>query len=250
LGLIHDGKAKVIHLLGRLGYDLLPNRLSEDGRYDVVRPRARLSPWNVDRDFAAVRAAVAAHTYVDLYRLHELWQLAAGSAPLTGALVEVGTWRGGSGALIAASARRAGILDPIYLCDTFRGVVKAGDRDPFYEGGEHADTSREVVEELCSRLGLSGVEVLEGVFPEETARRIPTDVRVRFCHIDVDVHDSARDAFDWAWPRLVPGACVVFDDYGAEGCSGVTELVDAQRGLPDRVVIHNLNGHGIVVRTG
>lgn len=241
-------KAKVIHSLSRLGYDLLPNRVTQGARYETIRPRARLSPWNTDADFMAVQGLVARHTFVDVYRLYELWQLVSQSQPLEGVLVEVGTWRGGSGAMMAAAARRAGIVDPVFLCDTFRGVVKAGAHDPLYKNGEHADASAAGVRALCRRLSLEAVRVLEGVFPDETGRLVP-EGPVRFCHIDVDVYESARDALEWVWPRLCVGACVVFDDYGYEGCSGVTDLVDAQRSRAGCVVVHNLNGHGIVVRT-
>ena len=48
--------------------------------------------------------------------------------------------------------------------------------------------------------------------------------------------------------RLSPGGVAVFDDYGFPACPGVTKFVDEQRGLPDRLVFHNLNGHGIVVK--
>jgi O-methyltransferase len=50
------------------------------------------------------------------------------------------------------------------------------------------------------------------------------------------------------WPRLSPGGVVVFDDYGFSACPGVTKLVDEQRMRDDRLVLHNLNGHGILVK--
>jgi O-methyltransferase len=62
------------------------------------------------------------------------------------------------------------------------------------------------------------------------------------------VYRSAKDVFDWVWPRLEPGGMVVFDDYGFPACPGVTKFVDEQRLLGDRTVIHNLNGHGLVVK--
>ena len=89
--------------------------------------------------------------------------------------------------------------------------------------------------------------MLEGIFPEETASGI-ADQRFRLCHIDVDVYKSASDVFEWAWPRLASGGMAVFDDYGFPACPGVTRFVDEQRGQPDRLVLHNLNGHGIIVK--
>jgi O-methyltransferase len=47
---------------------------------------------------------------------------------------------------------------------------------------------------------------------------------------------------------MAPGAVAVFDDYGFPACPGVTRFVDEQRGKADRLVLHNLNGHGIVIK--
>jgi O-methyltransferase len=105
----------------------------------------------------------------------------------------------------------------------------------------------EIVEELMRRLGLDNVELLPGVFPEETGNRI-ADHTLRLCHVDVDVYQSAKDSFDWAWSRLSAGGVAVFDDYGFPCCPGVTKFVDEQRERADRLVLHNLNGHGIVVK--
>jgi O-methyltransferase len=165
-----------------------------------------------------------------------------------GVIIEVGVWRGGSGALLAARARGLGIGDPIYLCDTWAGVVKAGDTDLYYRGGEHSDTSVETVRSLVERMALPDVELLQGIFPDDTAEQISSDAAVRLCHIDVDVYKGASDVFDWVWERLSPGGVVVFDDYGGPATVGVGRFVDEQRRQPDRLVFHNLNGHGIIVK--
>ena len=89
--------------------------------------------------------------------------------------------------------------------------------------------------------------LLQGIFPDDTAAAIAAE-RFRLCHCDVDVYRSAKDVFDWVWPRLASGGVVVFDDYGFPACPGVTKFVDEQRLLDDRLVLHNLNGHGIVVK--
>jgi len=50
--------------------------------------------------------------------------------------------------LIATHAKNCGIADPIYLCDTFTGVVKSSTEDSDYENSEHNDTSLQLVEDL------------------------------------------------------------------------------------------------------
>ncbi len=233
----------------RLGYGLLRvTRASPGVDHELVVPTATWSPWNLDADFLATYEHTRPHTLKDKYRCWELWSLLAECRHLPGAIVEVGVWRGGSGALLATRARALGIDDPVYLCDTFRGVAKAGDDDPGYEGGEHANTSKERVRALVhDRLGLDRITLLEGVFPEDTADQIP-DPQIRLCHIDVDVYRSARDTLEWVWPRLPRGGVVIFDDYGFRHCDGVTKIVDEQRERDDRIVHHNLNGHGVVVK--
>jgi O-methyltransferase len=135
----------------------------------------------------------------------------------------------------------------VFLCDTWQGVVKTGPIDMYYRDGKHNDTSRAIVEALIRKLGLTNVELLQGIFPDDTGAEV-ADQKFRLCHIDVDVYQSASDVFDWAWPRLSPGGVVVFDDYGCPACPGVTRFVDEQRGRDDRLLMHNLNGHGIVVK--
>ncbi|HXW29706.1 MAG TPA: TylF/MycF/NovP-related O-methyltransferase [Xanthobacteraceae bacterium] len=219
-----------------------------DLTYAGIFPQAVYSPWRSDAEFRRAFAAVRAHTLVDVYRCYALWSLVgqAGKLP-PGDILEVGAWRGGSGCLMALRSRSAGLAGTVYLCDTFRGVAGAGELDSAYVGGEHADASEATVAALARRLGLDNVRVLAGVFPAETAHAIER-ATFRLCHIDVDVHDSARASFDWVWPRLVEGGMVVFDDYGFYSCAGVTRFVNAIAAAPDRLVLYNLNGHAVVIK--
>lgn len=215
--------------------------------YESVLPAATYAPWLSDRPFKETYETIEDYTMVDKYRCYELWKLVEESAKLNGALIEVGAWRGGSGALIAKKAQLSGIKDKVYLCDTFKGVVKAGVHDSTYKGGELADTSKAIVEEVLNKLKLDNTKILVGIFPEETGKLVDEKV-FRFCHIDVDVYQSAKDTVEWIWPKLVVGGMVVFDDYGFEGCDGVTRFVNEERNRKDGIVIHNLNGHAILVK--
>src|ERR1700687_1753935 len=137
--------------------------------HSQVWPFATYSPWLNDRAFTLLYNRVKHHTLADHYLCYDLWLLVAEAAKLgRGDLLEIGSWRGGTGCVIARRAELCKLPNKVYLCDTFKGVVKAGALDTFYKGGEHADTSPEIVNELVHRLGLRNVEVLTGIFPEET----------------------------------------------------------------------------------
>ena len=47
---------------------------------------------------------------------------------------------------------------------------------------------------------------------------------------------------------MVIGGVVVFDDYGGLLTNGISKLVDDEYVKKDRIVIHNLNGHALMVK--
>lgn len=235
-------KNAIRSIIHRAGYEVF--RLPPSG--ELVRPHATYAPWSADHEFRAVYEAIRGHTLVDIYRCYELWTLLQSVASIPGDIVEVGVYRGGTGALLARRAQALRLDATVYLCDTFRGMVKQGEKDPHYQGGEFSDTSEAAVQQLLASVG-SSAQTVSGIFPDESATLVRSSA-VRFCHIDVDVFQSAEDVLAWVWPRMPAGGIVVYDDYGFADCPGIVEHVDRQRSLPDRVVVHNLNGHAIVVK--
>ncbi len=233
-------------ILNLFGYQaVLESKPSAGNLFGLIQPQAKYSPWNVDEEFLKTYRMIKAYTLVDIYRCYELWTLVEQSRKLQGGIIEIGVYKGGTGALIAHKAKLCSIPDPVYLCDTFAGLVKAGPEDKgHYSGGEYSVT-RQYVEELAGRFHLDNVRILSGVFPEDTAKDVSVQ-QFRLCHIDVDVYGSARDVLDWVWPKMVVGGMVVYDDYGF--CAGVLKHVEDQRDKSDRLVIHNLNGHAVIVK--
>ena len=214
--------------------------------YGRIQPVSDYRPWDVDEEFRRVSEPLRSYTMVDDMRMYELWTLSAEALKRDGDLLEVGVWRGGSGALLAARAQAAGRRT--WLADTFQGVVKAGPKDEYYKGGEHANTTMDFVREALATLDdASDVEILEGIFPDDTGDQVRS-AQFCFVHVDVDVYQSALDVFEWAWPRMSVGGMVVFDDYGFYGCEGVTRCVDELRDGGDRVFFHNLNGHAVLLK--
>jgi O-methyltransferase len=218
--------------------------------YGPLIPNSNFCPWQNDNDFKETFKKISDHTLVDVYKGYELWKLADEVLKLSDNLnfIEIGVWRGGTGALLSKRMQRMNSKGILYLADTFTGVVKTGTKDTFYKDGEHKDASRKIVEDLFGSLQLNNYEILEGIFPDDTAHAIPANAQFGFCHIDVDVYQSAKDCLNWVWDKMAVGGIVVFDDYGFHRTDGVTKLGEEQRLLKDRIFIHNLNGHGIIVK--
>jgi O-methyltransferase len=252
-------KTKVISKwLDLIGYDyhLMKKSLFRNGpgnkkEYSLIKTTSTYSPWLSDKAFGDIFERIRHSTLVDIYRCYEIWSLVEEvlKLPGEGALLEVGVWRGGTSAIIGKRLLLLGSSEILYAADTFSGVVKSTGRDSTYKDGEHRDTSLDAVTNLLhGELGLKNIKILQGIFPEDTRHLIPPGQRFRFCHIDVDVYQSARGILDWIWEKLLPGGIVLFDDYGFITCDGITQFVNEQRKLKDRLCFYNINGHAILIK--
>ena len=217
--------------------------------HETVTPTSTYAPWRDDEAFQETLRLVRGITLVDMYRLWELWMLVAKSAQLhRGVIIEVGCWLGGTAALIGRRADLCRIREPFHVYDTFKGIPPAlvSASDPYYHGGEHAAT-REGVFQTLARFGVKNFQCIAGIFPNSSIMG-PFDA-VRFAHLDVDLYESAKRCTEAIFPRLVPGGMIVYDDYGFRTTPGVTKYVNEVAAGTPYPVIHNLNGHAILIRT-
>ena len=217
---------------------------SPDIIHHAIVPSATYAPWLSDDHFMSLYDAIKNHSLVDIYRCWELYTLGHQLSDINGCYLEVGVWRGGTGALLADVANNYG--KTVYLADTFSGVVKASHEDTVYYGGEHSDTSVEIVQTLMQDLKLANVEILEGIFPDQTGDQIPQNIALLHC--DVDVYESAAHIISFVQDRLCSGGVIVFDDYGFDSCVGITRLVNKLKSDPKWFFVHNLNGHALLIK--
>jgi O-methyltransferase len=199
-------------------------------------------------EFLAEHGKLGTRTLVDLDRCHDLWQLVTQACKVKGDIIEVGVWRGGTGFLLCRRAAQSSATKNVYLCDTFTGVVKAGEKDNTYVGGEHADADVHGVIGFLSSNDLVNYRIVRGIFPDETGPML-CDLEFCMAHIDVDVYHSAKDAFDFVWRRMPVGGIVVFDDYLWPPCEGITTLVDEIRASIGNVFIHTVPYHAVFIKT-
>ena len=225
-------------------------RYQVDGlEFDFIASNGTYAPWFEDEKFLKIYSEIKEHTLVDMYRCFELSELVENIHRLDdkAAIIEIGVWRGGTAAIISNKLKALNAKNTFFIADTFTGVVKASEKDNQYKGGEHADTSLEIVENLLADK-YDHLETLIGIFPDETAGLIRHKEKFGLCHIDVDVYKSAKDIVDWIWDKLIIGGIIIFDDYGFSSCTGIIKYVNEQKSLKDRIILYNLNGHAIMIK--
>lgn len=182
-------------------------------------------------------------------RFQELVRLLGEVLELEGDIAECGCFRGLSSHLMLAELKRA---DPAYagrgyhVFDSFEGLSEPGAADAV--SGNDAVAER--VRQMCRRgwfaaplevvrqglAGFPGVHFHPGWIPASFAG-VP-EQRYRFVHLDLDLHDPTRDALEYFFPRLVPGAIVVCDDYGWPGERKAIDEFCARQGLALETTAH------------
>ncbi len=213
-----------------------------------MQPTGIYAPWEEDEAFHTIFNGIRDFTVVEIGRCWELYDLVFQTSHLEGIILEVGCWKGGSGVVLAQASRLCDPATPVYLCDTFVGTVKGGEVDGEYmKDGCFNEATVAGVQKLVFKYNLQNIKILEGVFPEDTSKHIKEE-KIKFCHIDVDTYQSAKDIYEWVWPRLSVGGVLVYDDYGNLPTPGIRKHVSEIRCGIDRVFIYNVNEHAILIK--
>jgi hypothetical protein len=149
---------------------------------------------------------------------------------LGGATAECGVRFGKGSFFFLAGARDADPtwMAPHLLFDSFAGLPEPTEAD---EGTTRRDAWKagqlavpeEVVRRQLKRFDQQCV-FRPGWIPQSFEGL--GDQRFGFVHVDLDLHDSTRDAFQYFYPRMLRGGLMLCDDYGFSSCPGVTRAVD------------------------
>jgi len=202
-----------------------------------VYPKYKFSEYGriflEDREFlAAYERFMDPGNWHSLDRKYTLVQLLGLTLDVEGDVAECGVHRGGSAWLMCRAIRPYAKLN--HLFDSFEGLSQ-----PLAVDGDHWSAGALRVEEAVVRENLrefDNVVFHRGWIPQRFA-----DVQEKpfaFVHVDVDLYEPTRDSTAFFYPRLSPGAVILFDDYGFATCPGAKRAVDdffADK--PERIVM-------------
>jgi O-methyltransferase len=191
---------------------------------------AHYSPFLEDPEFASLYDRMAAHWFPGLlmdarWRMWLLTRYALHARHLPGNYAEFGTYRGGCAWMVLSTTDLTG--RELHLFDTFEGIpesnltaveLRAG------MGGQLNDTSVGYVEEL-----LKPWDPIPRLWPGDVFETVPDTETgdLAFVHLDLNAAAPTGHVLAHVYDRLVPGAVVVFDDYGWRGYSDQRRVIDA-----------------------
>ncbi|HET7672192.1 MAG TPA: TylF/MycF/NovP-related O-methyltransferase [Burkholderiales bacterium] len=158
---------------------------------------------------------------------------------LEGLVVECGCFRGLSSHLMCSRLKGN---HPAFdgggyqIFDSFQGLSPPRPEDaPGGAGGPHAldvqpGRFAARLEDVKRALAaFPGIEYFPGWIPDAFPKE--GGGPCRFVHVDVDLYQPTKDALEHFWPRLVPGALMVCDDYNWPGGKRAVDEFCRARGI-------------------
>jgi O-methyltransferase len=243
-GFVRAFHAPVRKMFAALGFDVQYFGRVARGIPDADAYQPRFRPWQPEvwqRRFAPTRGK----TLVSddrLYVLATLLQQALATCP--GHAVECGVYRGGTARLLLDTMRATKPDRRLFLCDTFSGMPETDPAADLHRKGDFSDTS---LERVRAYLGdAREVSFVPGIIPESLAPLAAE--RFCFVHVDLDLYSSVIAAARFFYNRVVPGAFLIFDDYGFASTPGARRAVDEFFGDKPETPLALASGQCIVVK--
>jgi len=131
---------------------------------------------------------------------------------IVGAVAEIGVWRGTRFVEYVKATSKKGFVSHAF--DSFRGMGKPGLLDgSFYPEGRFDIGGPEAFHVLLKKMGIvKGYEVFAGYVPD-CFKNVKPEQKYSLIRIDLDHYQPTVEAAKWAWPRLLIGGWMVFDDF-------------------------------------
>jgi O-methyltransferase len=225
--------------LGRAGIYAAASRLSARNVPELIN-RAIWRPFVIEDRWRALYKSAQARTRGEASdnlfrqcRFYSTFQLADYAATLAdGDVVECGCWHGHSTLAIATLLAARGFQGRFHVFDSFEGGLsdfRAEDESFFALSAEEKQIQvRQFGSEFAFVQSVLAsfpfVELHRGWIPAVLAEYRPA--ATRFVHIDVDLYEPTKAALEYFWNSLVPGGCMVIDDYNHSVFEGATRAVD------------------------
>lgn len=133
---------------------------------------------------------------------------------LDGESAEIGCCSAGTSRLIVLMNRGR----RHWACDTFEGLVDAGDKDGDLKNGDFGNDEAKAAEVAARNRDLPEMQIVQGYFPSCAPEQMQTTYRL--VHLDTDTYRSMVDCFEWFAPRMVRGGVMLLDDVIGRGTEG------------------------------
>lgn len=254
-------KKCIRHILSNCGYSIYKNNLNctpcvydEDGLQSIHNHDFVNNPFFLSAYQRGVQASGGVDSRFQ-WRAHVVLWAAHYAKMLKGDFVECGVNKGFNSSAIMEYLSWNSLGKSFYLLDTFNGMDERflteeevcqgkleANQKILDEGGYERNV--EAVKENFSQW--QRVHIIQGSVPE-TLPQVEA-IEVAYLHLDMNCAIPELAAAEFFWSRLVPGAVMLFDDYGYKGYDSQKDALDGfarSKGVP---VLSLPTGQGIIIK--
>ncbi|VTR93087.1 Uncharacterized protein OS=Candidatus Nitrospira defluvii GN=NIDE3429 PE=4 SV=1: TylF [Gemmata massiliana] len=184
------------------------------------------------------------------WRTHILCWAARHALRLEGDFVECGVGYGFSSLVLCHYLDFNSTHRRFFLFDTFAGIPEA--QMSATERTERLSDNRQMYPECFSTVvntfePFPKVQLVRGCVPQ-TLSQVEIS-KVSYLHIDMNIAAPELAAIEYFWPKLTPGAVVVFDDYGWEKYAEQQQILDAFARREGVMIATLASGQGLLIKS-
>lgn len=176
-----------------------------------------------------------------IWRLYILLYFAEHCQSVKGDYIELGCYKGSTAKRVTERVQFRALCKHYYLYDLFSW--NPGDDHTNLEAHNNPRMYEDVVERFVEQ---TWVSVIKGSVPQSFSQGFPD--QIAFAHIDMNSPDPESGALKEVIPRLAPGACVVFDDYGWWGYSAQKRALDPIASSYGLSILELPTGQGLLLK--
>lgn len=223
--------------------------LSKEGfntrRYRFNIPEVWYSPWNEHNEFNSLYTIISHSTLISRRKLFDLYQIGLQvNRDTNGVILEIGTYRGGSGALLASVFSEKSLI----FWDIWSKVVE--EDNTFVKKTYSAVSDLDQAKLLLGKIGThSAVNAtfVDDIFPN------PSIIsgwagKVSMVHFDIYDSNAFTCGIEMLWPMLSVGGIFIVGGYGAISLNPLTDAVNQFVNRSNCLFIESQSGMGLIIK--
>lgn len=229
-------------------------------------------PWKAVSRFPLLYALIPEYTKLSFDALSQSWDMvdAIDMANIPGAIVELGCWNGGCGALMAQRTKKNGSKRMVWLFDSFEGLPELAPQDEEWahsaKGGgikmRQAGTEtlrptgyykaeEEKVRYILGKLRATDrARIVRGWF-QETLPAVKDEIGpIALMRLDGDIYESTKIPLEILFDQVSDDGYIVIDDFHLKGCRQAIYEFFAERGIWPLLINSPSYGRAYFKKTG
>ena len=178
-----------------------------------------------------------------IWRLYTLLYFAELCQNVKGDYVELGCHKGTTAKRLTEKIDFKNTGKKYWLYDLFEW--KEGDEHTHMPGHDEPRMYEKVVERFADQ---PWINIIAGPVPNSFVEGFPKTIA--FAHIDMNHPFPEEAALKKVLPKLSPGGCIIFDDYGWWGYSAQKRVLDPIAANMNLKILELPTGQGLLIKTG